>query len=295
VKQLNLRTPLEGILPFSELIEEKGASSISAFEDETDHNFYIIKALFDCEALNLEKELERTSKKISIPLPKIYWQKPEQNQDWVTQTQKNFPPIQVGTFFIHGSHISKQESQHKDLIPIQVDAATAFGTGEHETTQGCLQLLTDLHKQKVTLKHALDMGCGTGILAIAAAKLWTNLPIHCIDIDPLSVEQAERNAQINQAFDHITVQQGDSPTLGEQGTPFDLVMANILANPLKALAPKIACATHKEKARLILSGLLTRQKEEVLEIYSTLGFCLTKSIEKNEWSSLLLERSPHSV
>ncbi|MCP4923031.1 MAG: methyltransferase domain-containing protein [bacterium] len=288
MKQLNLTVLLEGILPFSDFLKERGALSVSAFEDKKDTNFYTIQATFSEEDPQLGDVLKGIAKKISIPHPTLEWFQLDANRNWIKEVQENFPSLQIGRFFIHGSHVSKQDVEGAKGVPVQVDAATAFGTGEHETTQGCLHLLAFLHEKGTFLTQALDMGCGTGILAIAAAKLWPSLPVHCIDIDAQAVEQAEKNSEKNQVFTKMTFQQGDTPTPSSNGRKFDLVMANILANPLKEMAPDMEKATNST-AKLILSGLLTKQKEGILETYKACGFKLEKSVELNEWTSLLLE------
>lgn len=153
------------------------------------------------------------------------------DEDWLQHVHRHFPPLTIGDFFIYGSHY--EGDRPAGLIALRIDAATAFGSGEHETTHGCLLALQDLHKSGFKPGRILDMGCGSGILALAALKLWPESRALCVDIDPESVVVTLRHAQVNGLAAPVTAEAGDgyaAPRVA-MDAPFDLVLANILAGP----------------------------------------------------------------
>jgi ribosomal protein L11 methyltransferase len=210
------------------------------------------------------------------------------NTDWLTFSYKQFPPFSVGPFFIYGSH-------HDDGVPdgqfgLQIDAATAFGSGEHGTTKGCLMAMLDLKGQGACPWNVLDMGTGSGILAIAAWKLWKT-PVLAVDNDPECVRVTEHHREINKVpqgkTDMISVA-GDgflTPEVQEK-KPFDLVIANILAGPLKDMAADLIGITD-ENGFVILSGILNEQAENVIEAYKNLN--LKNKYEVGDWTTLVLQ------
>ncbi|MFC7333500.1 50S ribosomal protein L11 methyltransferase [Rhodocista pekingensis] len=205
--------------------------------------------------------------------------------DWVTQTYLSFPPIRVGRFFVHGSH-------HKTGVPagcvgLQIEAAMAFGSGEHATTQGCLKALDDLSRS-LPLGHALDMGCGSGILGFAIAKLW-RVPVLGVDIDDLSVEIAAENAVLNRVAHLVDLRAGNGYATPEvrRRAPFDLIVANILAKPLARMAPQLR--RHLAPGgTVVLSGLLRRQENMVLAAHRAQGLRLVRRYRIGDWSTLVL-------
>ncbi len=209
-------------------------------------------------------------------------------RDWVTENQQSFPPLRAGRFFIHGSHVTNPVPA--GAIGLCIDAATAFGTGEHATTRGCLLALDRLAKQGRRRKP-LDMGTGTGILAMAAAKRWNCRVLAC-DIDAGSVEVARVNMRVNGVALRVRLQRSDGyrhPAV-LRGRPFDLVLANILARPLACMAGDLAA--HLAPGGIaILSGLLTRQVPLVLSAHRTHGLILRRRIAIAGWETLVLERS----
>jgi ribosomal protein L11 methyltransferase len=165
----------------------------------------------------------------------------------------------------------------------------AFGTGHHETTTLCLSLMTTLSKQR-SFSRVLDLGCGTGLLAIGAVKLWRKR-VRASDIDPVAIQVARENAVANETSPLVLtiVADGmDNPALAE-GAPYDLIVANILAGPLTRLAPTISAALAR-RGVLILSGLLTWQENLVLSFYRPHGLVLRERRRDGPWSALLLER-----
>ncbi len=209
-------------------------------------------------------------------------------KDWLKHVHENFPPIKTNRFFIYGSHYSGEKPA--DLIPLQIDAATAFGSGEHETTRGCLQALERLQKDHV-FKCGLDMGCGSGILAIAQIKLWPAIRVTAIDIDPESVTVTNRHAAMNAVSEKIQAAAGDgyNVPLVAENAPYDIITANILANPLIDMAPALVRALGPGGIA-VLSGLLARQKEEVTSAHEKLGLRLVHEEAIGDWRALILQK-----
>jgi len=208
-------------------------------------------------------------------------------RDWVRENQLSFPPIRAGRFFIYGSHHDK--APPAGAIALRIDAATAFGTGEHATTRGCLLALAALGKRR-RFHHPLDMGTGTGILAMAAARRWSCRVLAC-DIDAGSVHVARENVRQNGLAARIRLLHGNGYRHAaiRRAAPFDLVTANILARPLAAMAGDLAAALAGDGVA-ILSGLLTRQVPLVLAAHRAYGIGLRRRIAVEGWETLLLER-----
>ncbi|MGB0934941.1 MAG: 50S ribosomal protein L11 methyltransferase [Alphaproteobacteria bacterium] len=204
---------------------------------------------------------------------------PEKN--WLEACKQELQPFTVGPFWVYGSHVDP--SAPKDKIPILMDAATAFGTGEHPTTSGCMRLIAEAKPAQ----KPLDLGCGSGILAIAMAKLW-QVPVMATDLDPEAVNVAQSYAERNGVKDLVTCQvaQGVEKNWG----PFDLVVANILAIPLIQLAEKITSIVGPGGA-VILSGILSEQADSVVAAYAKQGFKLQEKIEDSGWVALQLHKN----
>lgn len=208
--------------------------------------------------------------------------------DWIKLSQEGLPPVRAGRFFVYGAHDAGLVPPTS--IPIRIEAGMAFGTGHHETTALCLWLLSDLAKKRRFLR-VLDLGTGTGLLAIAAAKLWRR-KVLASDIDPVAVAVARENAVPNDVGPLIQPVMADglaNPQLAA-GKPYDLVIANILAGPLTRLAPQIA-ASVVPGGMIILSGLLAWQENLVLSFYRPHGLVLRRRLRDGPWSALLLERA----
>jgi len=207
--------------------------------------------------------------------------------DWIKLSQEGLPPVRAGRFFIYGAH--DEGCVPRGVIPIRIEAGMAFGTGHHETTALCLAALSDLAKRR-RFANVLDLGCGTGLLAIGAAKLW-RLRVIASDIDPVAIEVTRQNAQANDEAPliHAVVADGlTSPALAARA-PYDLVLANILAEPLTRLAPDITRAL-TPGGIAVLSGLLHWQENLVLSFYRTLGLTLRRIRRDGPWSALLLSK-----
>ena len=209
-------------------------------------------------------------------------------KDWVKATLEDLTPVPAGRFVVHGHHDRARVPSNK--IGIEIEAALAFGTGHHGTTRGCLLLLDHVLKAWRP-QRVLDLGTGTGVLAIAAAKaLQEN--VLASDIDPLSVRVAQENARLNGSghlVQAIPATGFSAPQFAQAG-PFDLVLANILANPLRQLATPMARHL-APSALVILSGLLTPQAASVISAYRARGLVPVRHLRIEGWSSLLLRNA----
>ncbi|MBI1394098.1 MAG: methyltransferase domain-containing protein [Alphaproteobacteria bacterium] len=195
---------------------------------------------------------------------------PETN--WVQYSLEGLGLVEVGRFVLYGTHDEGKAPSSDSIISIRIDANQAFGTGHHPTTFGCLSMLDRFAGAPPT--RALDLGCGSGVLAIAAAKLW-GIHIHGVDIDPTSVDIARENARLNGVRDLTSFDVADGPmhaaVLGV--APFDFVFANILAGPLVEFAPGMG-EIMAAGGRVLLAGLMAEQENGVRDAYSAAGFKL---------------------
>ncbi len=208
-------------------------------------------------------------------------------KDWVKATLDELVPVHAGRFVVHGAHDRAKVAPNR--LGIEIEAALAFGTGHHGTTRGCLLLLGEVLKAHPP-RRVLDLGTGTGVLAIAAAKA-LHARVLASDIDELSVKVAAENAQANGVGPLVEVAWGNgfSAPLLRQRRPFDLVLANILANPLRQMATAMS-AHLAGGARVILSGLLSPQAPSVIAAYRARGLIVERQIRIEGWSSLLLHK-----
>lgn len=208
-------------------------------------------------------------------------------KDWVRASLEGLKPVVAGRFMVHGAH--DRDSVGPNVIGIEIEAALAFGTGHHGTTRGCLVLLDEVLREWRP-ERVLDLGTGTGVLAIAAAKA---LRQHVLasDIDRQAAITAKENARLNGAGQWVEVicAKGFGAPEFSQAGPFDLVLANILANPLKRLASPMR-AHLAPGAMVILSGLLPEHANGVIAAYRAIGLVLKKRITLEGWTSLLLAR-----
>jgi ribosomal protein L11 methyltransferase len=208
-------------------------------------------------------------------------------KDWVKATLEELMPVRAGRFIVHGQHDRSRISPNK--LGIEIEAALAFGTGHHGTTRGCLLLLDSVLKAHKP-KRVLDLGTGTGVLAIAATKA-LRVKVLASDIDPLAVRVARDNARLNGTGDLVGTIQAtgfSAPEFTMHG-PFDLVLANILANPLRQMATQMARHL-APSALVILSGLLPHQAQSVIAAYRARGLVLKRHLQIEGWSSLLMQR-----
>ncbi|MGB3865299.1 MAG: 50S ribosomal protein L11 methyltransferase [Xanthobacteraceae bacterium] len=208
-------------------------------------------------------------------------------RDWVQASLEGLVPVAAGRFMVHGRH--DRARVPANTLGIEIEAALAFGTGHHGTTRGCLLLLDDVLKRRHPAR-VLDLGSGTGVLAIAAAKA-RRLPVLASDIDPQAVIVARDNARLNRVgplVETVCATGFAAPAFSARA-PFDLILANILANPLRQMAP--AMARHLAPGGLtILSGLLPQHTHGVIASYRAVGLVLVRRLQIDGWCSLLMKR-----
>ena len=209
-------------------------------------------------------------------------------RDWVAESRARLPAIRAGRFFIRGAHVRTRPP--RGSIPILLEAGTAFGTGRHETTRGCLMALQGLASRPVA--RPLDLGCGSGVLALAIAHLW-RVPVLAVDNDPVAVAVARENAAKNGLGDLVRAVRSDGYAAAavRRRAPFDLVVANILADPIIAFAP--ALARHLAPGgHAILSGFFRAQEGAVAAAHARVGLKVVQRRRLGDWSVLLCRKPP---
>jgi ribosomal protein L11 methyltransferase len=272
-------------------ILDDGAAGLSAFETELDNPAagWTVTALYRArpDAGALQTRLALAAAALGVPEPAVELA-PLAPADWLERVYAGFPPRRIGRFYVHGSHIPAPSG---GVIGLRIDAATAFGSGEHASTEGCLMAISNLAKRRPEVRRALDMGCGSGILAIAVAKLFPSARVIAIDIDPESAAVAAGNARLNRVGSQVRAARGDgylSP-LAATGRRFDVIIANILARPLIRMAPSLGRRL-RPGGVAILSGLLGRQEAGVLSAHRSAGLVLAGREKIGDWHTLILRR-----
>lgn len=207
--------------------------------------------------------------------------------DWVSQVQKDFPPFALGRFYVYGSHA--KDTVPANHHPLLIDAVAAFGTGEHATTAGCLLALEAVKRKRPHVRHVMDIGCGTAILGIGAARLWKDARITACDNDPMAVKVSNVNLKANRIAARSKVHVSDGYKMREirRVGAQPVVVANILARPLMKMA-KQAAQQVAPGGVLILSGLLNEQENMVLAAHRAQGLYLKKRLRRGKWSILTL-------
>lgn len=209
--------------------------------------------------------------------------------DWVAHVRRELSPVDAGRFFVFGSHDADRVPPGR--VPLQIEATVAFGTGHHGTTLGCLLAFDRLLAAGWRPGRVVDIGCGTAVLAMAAAATLPQAQVIASDIDRVAVDVAQANVAINGLEGRVDCLEAaglDHPRLSG-AAPFDLIFANILKGPLIDLAPAIA-GHLAPGGRAILSGLLAVQADAVTDPYVTAGLCLESRDDSGEWSTLVLQR-----
>ena len=206
--------------------------------------------------------------------------------DWLAMALSGLPPVRAGRFFVYGAHDKGRAPPN--TVNLRIEAGAAFGTGHHGTTVGCLVAYNDLLKAH-RYSRVLDVGAGTGVLAIAAARTGTPVAVGT-DIDRPSVRISRENARLNKARARFVHASGLNHRDVRASAPYDLVFANILAPPLVALSQSIKGAL-KPGGIAILSGLLRTQERRVLAAYRSKGFRLKRRIHRDAWATLVLARA----
>jgi len=255
-------------------------ATYSILEEDEDKGIWRIDAYptTDDEAKGIEARL-KSHAGLSVAVEKLA------DADWLAMSLSGLPPVRAGRFFVYGAH--DQGVVPRNTVNLKIDAGAAFGTGHHGTTVGCLMAFDELLKRE-RFERVLDVGCGTGVLAIAAAKTGSRVAVGT-DIDQPSVRIANENAKLNMADARFVHAFGLNDRKVRGQGPYDLVFANILAPPLVSLAQDI-----KEALQLggvaILSGLLRTQERRVSAAYLSRGFILERRIHRDAWSALVLRR-----
>ena len=212
--------------------------------------------------------------------------------DWVTESQKGVDPIRAGRFHVR----TPEHDADPTAVDLVIPASQAFGTGQHATTAGCLVMLERMKREGVRPRNLIDVGTGTGLLAFAALHLWPRALVTASDIDPVCELVVEDNARLNamrlgggRGQVLMTTADGMHDPLLQARAPYDLLIANILARPLIAMAPDFARAV-APGGSVVLAGLLTTQEAEVRRAYRLRGFRLARRLERGDWSILWLRR-----
>ena len=206
--------------------------------------------------------------------------------DWIAKSLEGLKPVRAGRFLVHGSH--DRDKVRPGDIGLLIDAGQAFGTGHHGTTAGCLDMIDDVLKSR-PVRNALDLGTGSGVLAIAAAKL-AHIPVVATDIDPVAVRVAHDNARINgiNGGIHFATAPGFHHAVFREHGPFDLIIANILARPLMKLAPELVRHL-SATGTVILSGILASQRWKVIAAYNGAGLNHVRTTWMNGWVTIQLQ------
>lgn len=233
----------------------------------------------------LGKVIATVAEAFAIPPPAVTLTELE-DKDWVAENQRSFQPFTVGRFFVYPSF--HQGGVPKGQTGIQIDAGMAFGTGTHPTTRGCLSAIDELGRAGQP-QSCIDVGCGSGILAIALTAIAGRRVLAC-DNDPVAVQVTEENARINKVEARVIAvhAEGLDHDVIRRRAPFDLIVANILAQPLIELAPALAKAL-ADDGRVVLSGLLSTQAADVIEAYRSQGMTLDKQFKIGDWTTLVMK------
>lgn len=207
--------------------------------------------------------------------------------DWVSKSLEGLKPVRAGGFVVHGAH--DRSCIRAGDIPVEIEAGVAFGTGHHGTTAGCLEMIATVLKHDAP-RAALDLGTGSGVLAIAIAKASRRTAVLATDIDPVATRVAAANARLNGVPGSVmcVTATGISHRAIAVAAPFDLIVANILAGPLMKLAPGIRRICRRG-SHIILSGILDGQRDRVVARYIAQGFRHRRTIHREGWSTILLE------
>jgi len=255
---------------------------LSVFESDELNEVWEINAYFDGYPNELELAIVETVYKVEFVISALVY------KDWVSSVLKHLKPVIVDRFIIYGEHDKYKLPENK--ICIRVEAALAFGTGHHASTVGCLRALSRLAKRGVRVSNIADIGCGTGILAMCASKVF-KCDTLAADIDPLALQTVKANIIINGIQTFVVAVKSDGFNNREiiARSPFDLIFANILAQPLIRLVKGISRHT-KLNGRVILSGMIDKQASRVENVYRTHGFVRNFLFSESGWTTLVLQK-----
>ncbi|WP_420405988.1 50S ribosomal protein L11 methyltransferase [Nisaea sp.] len=290
--QVSLETSPEAALPLSDVLEPF-VEAISVFEEE-DRGIWVLKGVTTAEpdrgAIVAALSVAAAVEGCTLPEVKVALLP---DTDWIRLNRESFPAMQFGRFLVHGSHLRGKTPSA--VLAIEVDAAQAFGSGSHGTTEGCLRAIGML-AHRMRPRKVLDMGCGSGILSMAAAKIWPDARIRAVDIDPVSVSTTRENAAANRVAARVRADAGNGYAVlaREPSAAYDLILSNILARPLCRMAPDLARHL-KPGGRAVLSGLLFHQTAAVVAAHRSQGLRLERKWRYGDWMTLLLEKKTGAV
>jgi ribosomal protein L11 methyltransferase len=285
--QISLEVPAAHAFAFGEALEAL-VDSCSTFEIENSANWAVtaITQSFPDHA-TLIRAVKRAAHDADIDAPDVEIQQLPA-VDWLARNRESFPSLHYGRFLIHGSH--QRPSRPTHALTMEVDAGRAFGSGTHGSTEGCLRTL-ELMSHSTRPRRMLDLGCGSGILAMAAARLWRRVTVLAVDIDIHAVRTTAENSKRNHVSRRIRAARADGYPRRRHGIGgrCDLVTANILAAPLIDMATD-AKRWLRPGGAIILSGLLNHQEREVAAAYLSRGFIVVKRVRIQGWSTLFMRR-----
>jgi len=263
------------------------AGVVSMYEANPDGFTWAVEGFFDAAPprAELAERIALAATALGIAEPALEVEKvPE--KDWLNESATAFPPLRAGRFYIHGDHI--QGPFPPGAVRILVNAATAFGSGHHASTLGCLLALDDLSRRRRSIDRALDMGAGTAILAIGMAKTWL-APVVAADIDPVAVKVSRYNGRRNGVAPLVraVLSEGCGQREVIRNGPYDVITANILARPLAAMSRDLARLV-APGGTLILAGFLRHHEQMVLSPYRAHGLRLVRRYRLAPWTTLVL-------
>lgn len=267
-------------------VMEEHADVVSVFENPENEFMWTLEGTVDHQPN--ETLLRALIDGYPHETPVTFHMAPVPDKDWLAENRRSFVPLDIAGFYIYGSH--EDNPQWGDRIPLKIDASTAFGTGNHGTTHGCLAALQTLKAGGFQPRNPLDLGCGTGILALGIVKLF-EVPTLATDMDPDATEKTLYNAQENDAAHliHAETAEGlDSPVI-TQKAPFDLIVANILAGPLIDMASDLKQSLMKG-GYLILSGILDYQGPAIKEAYVDPIVQLVEEKQLGDWMTFIFRK-----
>ena len=285
---LHLDVPEPALATFEAALQGFGAAVVTGETDRQGNVPVDVYLAEEPDPDDLDTRLATAAMAAGVPRPAVESQ-PLPDVDWVQQAYEGLPPIHAGRFWVYGEH-DKDKPRPAGSIAFHIEANQAFGTGRHETTLGCLLEIERLAKTGFGVRRALDMGAGSGLLAFAVARLWRR-PVIAADNDPNSVRICAQNARINGVAPWVTslTSEGYRDRRVQEGAPYDLICANILAEPLTQMAGDLEAAL-APGGIAVLSGLLNHQARKVLLRHRAQGLILLRRRRIGDWTTLVMRK-----
>lgn len=284
--RIELVVPAAAVPLFTAALE-RFAEAVSGIETE-EGDVYRLLAYGAVEpdrgALQVALALAAAAAGVAEPVPRVAVL-PE--TDWLVENRRRFPPVRAGRYLIHGS--DDRQAVPPGAIGLCLDAATAFGTGRHGTTRGCLMALDRLARRRRRVRRVLDIGCGTGILAIAASRTWRAAAV-AVDVDPEAVRVARRNVRANGVASLVRVVRADGMRNAAvaRAAPYDLITANLFARLLRRLAPALAAGLAAPGGTVVLSGFLDADQTAVVAAYRAQGLRPVERLVDGDWITVVM-------